>query len=357
MEKIFHVPVVSMIFGKKPDNLTRNSIEIQTERKLIKDPQELAETFNIFFKEKVEKLAAGIKRNPKVDPFLLLNKKMQGSNLEFKLKTVREKDVLNILKAIKPKKSYGNDCITSEVLKLAANVLVVPLTYMINVSTLIGKFPSNWKISKVVPLHKKGDKNELKNYRPVALLSVPGMVLERVVAIQVEEYFEKNKLLGTFQFGFRRSKNTTTELLTLFDTILEAKDKKNEILVLLYDLSCAFDTVCHKILLEKLHIYGFSDLSLKWMKSYLNERKQRVEISGKISSDQDITIGTPQGSRLSPLIFLILMADLDSWTKNSMLSNFADDTQSIIISEDRNNLLEITTRKANHVIDFLGVII
>ena len=191
MEKIFHVPVVSMIFGKKPDNLTRNSIEIQTERKLIKDPQELAETFNIFFKEKVEKLAAGIKRNPKVDPFLLLNKKMQGSNLEFKLKTVREKDVLNILKALKPKKSYGNDCITSEVLKLAANVLVVPLTYMINVSILTGKFPSNWKISKVVPLHKKGDKNELKNYRPVALLSVPEMILERVVAIKVEEYFEK----------------------------------------------------------------------------------------------------------------------------------------------------------------------
>ena len=104
-------------------------------------------------------------------------------------------------------------------------------------------------------------------------------------------------------------------------------------------------------------MYSFCELSMKWMKSYLNDRKQRVEISGKISSDQDITIGTPQGSRLSPLIFLILMADLDSWTKNSMLSNFADDTQSIIISEDRNNLLEITTRKANHVIDFLGVII
>ena len=103
---------------------------------------------------------------------------------------------------------------------MAAEVLVVPLTYMINHSILTGKFPTKWKIAKVIPLHKKGDKRELKNYRPVALLSVPGMVLERIVAIQVEDYFEKNKLLGTFQFGFRRHKNTTTELLTLFDKIL-----------------------------------------------------------------------------------------------------------------------------------------
>ena len=79
-----------------------------------------------------------------------------------------------------------------------------------------------------------------------------------------------------------RNKNTSTELLTLFDKILDAKEKKKEILVLLYDLSSAFDTVSHNILLEKLHIYGFCKLSLNWMKSYLNGRKQKVEISGKV---------------------------------------------------------------------------
>ena len=90
----------------------------------------------------------------------------------------------------------------------------------------------------------------MKNYRPVVLLSVAGMILERVVAMQIEEYFEKNKLFSSFQFGFRKNKNTTSELLTLFDAILEAKEMKKEILVLLYDLSSAFDTVCHKILLK-----------------------------------------------------------------------------------------------------------
>ena len=85
------------------------------------------------------------------------------------------------------------------------------------------------------------------------------MILERVVAIQIEDYFVKNKLLGTFQFGFRRNRNTTT----LFDTILEAKEKKKEILVLLHDLSAAFDTVSHQKLLEKLQMYGFFKLSMK----------------------------------------------------------------------------------------------
>ena len=154
------------------------------------------------------------------------------------------------------------------------------------------------------------------------------MILEKVVALQIEEFFEKNNLLGKFQFGFRRNKSTISELLTLFDTILEAKEMRKEILINLYDLSAAFDTVPHQILIEKLRLYGFSKQAIKWMESYLSNRKQFVEVSGKRSSEQEINIGTPQGSRLSPLLFIILMADLDLWTVNSTLSNFADDTHS-----------------------------
>ena len=192
----------------------------------------------------------------------------------------------------------------------------------------------------------------MKNYRPVSLLPVAGMILERVVALQIEEYFERNNLLGSFQFGFRRNKNTISELITLLDTLLEAEAMKKEILVLLYDLSAAFDTVCLQTLLGKLQIYGFCPITLKWMESYLDNRKQIVEIAGKKSSEQDMIIGTPQGSRLSPLLFIILMADLDLWTEDSVLSNFADDTQSIIISENRKSLLEITKKEANSVMRF-----
>ena len=120
----------------------------------------------------------------------------------------------------------------------------------------------------------------------------------------------------------------------MFDKLLEAKERKKEILVLLYDLSSAFDTVCHQILLKKLRIYGFDNLSMKWMESYLRNRKQMVEISGKVSTMQELNTGTPQGSRLSPLLFIILMADMDLWAGKSIISNFADDTQTIHITEN-----------------------
>merc|ERR1711971_1313977 len=212
--------------------------------------------------------------------------------------------------------------------------------------------PSNWKIAKVIAIHKKGDKKLLKNYRPVSMLAVFGMILEKVVALQIEEFFESNGLLGKFQFGFRKYKSTISESLTLFDTLLEAKEMGKEVLIILYDLSAAFDTLPHQILIEKLRLYGFSQLAIKWMESYLSNRKQIVEISGKRSSEQEIDIGTPQGSRLSPLLFIILMADLDLWTENSTLSNFADDTQSIIVRENRKNLLETASSEANCVINF-----
>jgi hypothetical protein len=119
------------------------------------------------------------------------------------------------------------------------------LTYIVNCSISTGKYPSRWKIAKLRAVLKKGDESLMKNYRPVSLLAVAGMVLEKVVALQIEEYFEKNKLLGSFQFGFRMFKSTISELLTVFDTLLEAKENGKEILVILYDLSAAFDTVPH----------------------------------------------------------------------------------------------------------------
>ena len=107
-----------------------------------------------------------------------------------------------------------------------------------------------WKESKVCPVHKKGDRTLLKNYRPVSLISVPGMVLERCAGIQMEDYFEDNKLLQDFQYGFRRGKSCISELLTLFSKLLRSKDQGKEISLLLFDLSAAFDTVNHEILIE-----------------------------------------------------------------------------------------------------------
>jgi hypothetical protein len=152
----------------KPESLAKPSLKIQNGDQVIEDSLQIAESFNVFFKEKVEKLAASIKPyrpNSRTthyvaidhDPLIRLREKMRGSNLKFNLKTVSEKVVGKILRALKPKKSCGIDGITSEILKIGSEVLVVPLTYIINYSITSGKYPGMWKISKVIAILKKGD--------------------------------------------------------------------------------------------------------------------------------------------------------------------------------------------------------
>ena len=126
--------------------------------------------------------------------------------------------------------------------------MALPLTHIINTSIATGQFPTQWKKGKITPLYKKGSRTKKENYRPVALLSCAGMILERCIAIQIEEYMEKNNFLSEFQFGFRKGKSCVSEMLTLMDGLLEAKEEKKEILLVLYDLSSAFDTINHEIL-------------------------------------------------------------------------------------------------------------
>ena len=109
----------------------------------------------------------------------------------------------------------------------------------------------------------------------------------------------------------------------------------------MYDLSSAFDLSDHKILIAKLKVYGFDSNALKWVESYLKNRKLFVTVSGMKSKIININTGVPQGSRLSPLLFICLMADMDLWTKESMITNFADNTQSVIVEDKKVEAVEI----------------
>ena len=166
-------------------------------------------------------------------------------------------------------------------------------------------FPSAWKVAKVCPLLKKGDPLLVKNYRPVALLSVAGMVLEKIVADQVYSYFEKKGLLGNFQFGFRKHKSTVSEMLTLFETLQEAKEKGLQTLLICFDLSAAFDSVEPKVIIEKLKLYGFNYQACQWMESYLTGRSQMTTVSGAYSEPVTLNYGTPPRKQIVPLLFIL----------------------------------------------------
>ena len=214
-------------------------------------------------------------------------------------------------------------------LKIGAEVLTVPLTWIINKSIVDRQFPEYWKEAIVKPLHKKGPKTDLKNFRPVSLLCISGMILEAVVKDQLQNYLEQTGKLRNFQFGYRRNRSTATAVNTMVCKAKNDMNRGKEIAAIMFDMSAAFDTVEKETVLNKLKLLGLSKQGIDWIKSYLSERTQRVKIDEEESQSEELSLGTPQGSRLSPLLFNILTCDLDLYMKNGLCCNFAEDTSQV----------------------------
>ena len=157
-------------------------------------------------------------------------------------------------------------------------------------------FPSELKLAKVIPIHKKESKVLCSNYRPISLLSNIDKILEKLMHSRVYKFLTKNNLIYPLQFGFRQQHSTTHALHHLIKSIMNALDDGNFACGIFVDLQKAFDTVDHEILLEKLNHYGIRGLTNNWFKSYLSDRKQYVSINGFDSSLAKITCGVPQGS-------------------------------------------------------------
>ena len=190
----------------------------------------------------------------------------------------------------------------------------------------MGIFPDQLKIAKVVPLHKKDEQYLMGNYRPVSLLASISKIFEKVAHKQLSKYFEQNKLFYDSQYGFRQGHSTELASVELIDRITASLEQKNKPIAIYMDLSKAFDTLDHIILLNKLRYYGIDGVELKWFKSYLQNRKQYVEIDANKSELKNITTGVPQGSVLGPLLFLIYMNDIQEASAAFSSVLFADDS-------------------------------
>ena len=334
----------------------------RTCRKLIleEDGQEItedldvAEKFNNFFCQKIIRLKQNINPKYKVDPFPYTRRLVQNKNsLSFSLKTVSTNEVLKTIKRMKAKTSHGFDGISSKILKMAAPIIYIPLSHIINTSIVNGMFPESWKLAIVKPLLKKGSKKDKSNYRPVSLLSVPSMVLEKIIKKQMETFLETNKLLAPNQHGFRAHRSTSSALIAMHSQWVENAKKNKSNGILMYDLSAAFDVVDPEILCKKLKIFGFDTNSVKWIKSYLSNRRQQVMIGSTLSSPIELGAGSPQGSCLSPLLFSILVSDIEEWVDKSTLCSFADDTSHTAEGED-DEVIEILQQDAEKVCQFMS---
>ena len=164
----------------------------------------------------------------------------------------------------------------------------------------------------MIPLYKKDDDRSFGNYRPISLLSPISNIFEWVAFNQLYDYFTFNGLLYESQYGFRKLHSTELAALEFLDRISQEMDAKKIPFYISLDLSKAFNTLDHKVLLTKLHYYGIRDIALNWFRSYLIKRTQYVDCNGVSSSITDRETGVPQGSILGPLLFIIYMNDIHS---------------------------------------------
>ena len=214
-------------------------------------------------------------------------------------------EILNIIKNMKPKTSSGHDNINAKMLKEVQNEIKEPLCVLMNKSLLNGIFPNIFKMAEVIPIHKNKSKDKIENYIPISLLPTVSKILEKLIHKRIYNFLQKHKLLYNSQYGFRPEHSTINAITEYTIKLTENLESKKHSLSTYLDLSKAFDTINHSVLLNKLNHYGIRGNCLNWLNSYLSNRTQYVKINKTKSAIQNVICGVPQGSVLGPLLFII----------------------------------------------------
>ena len=269
-----------------------------------------------YFNKKIEKLIDDLPQKTE-DPLRLLKSRIEKlgcptTRKKMKLNTITEVDTLRLINKLGSSTAFGADLIDSKSIKLAVLNLYKPITYLINLSLSQGEFPSRWKQARLIPLHKgKGaDKQLTKSYRPISLLSPVSKLAEKAVQEQLLVFLEETNQLNLNLHAYRQDMNTTTAMIQISDTILEATDKNLVTTLVTVDESAAFDCVSKEILIQKLVLYNLDDKTIKWISSYLTGRSHFVQIGAKKSDTTSVARGVPQGSVLGPILYSVYTNEL-----------------------------------------------
>ena len=236
-------------------------------------------------------------------------------------------DVIEAIDDIKPNASSGPDEIPVALLKNCKDAMAIPIHLIWSKSLASGEVPSFYKYSNVSPLHKKDSKALPSNYRPISLTSHIIKVFERIIRKKLVLHLEMNNLICSKQHGFRSGRSCLTQLLHHFDDVFESLTNRADFDSIYLDYAKAFDKVDHKLLIRKLHLYGLNPKIIKWIESFLSDRKQAVVVDGHLSFLALIISGVPQGTVLGPILFLIFINDIEHCITESIIRCFADDTR------------------------------
>lgn len=314
--------------------LGRNNNKSANEIKLKNNKDLTANVFNDHFLKKTE--------SSQQQTVALQNSHRQffnnSANISLYLCPVTREEINLYLTNLKTNTAPGYDEIPPRLLKITAQYIDVPLAHIINLCFRQGCFPDKLKIAKVIPIFKSGDLEDENNYRPISILPSISKVFEKAIVHRLKGFLEDFNLLSDNQFGFRNNKSTEKAIMQFTSKVYSNLERKRYVAGIFLDLSKAFDTLNHAILVDKLYNIGVRGIPLKLFESYLTNRKQSVYCNKKSSQLKFIDTGVPQGSILGPLLFLIYINDISNATEKFNYVLFADDTNLLLHDDNLNHL-------------------
>ena len=293
------------------------------------DPHKIANCFGKFYSNLGSDLANQILPGSTPISTYLNNIPCNLGSIVIAPTTVHEIDLL--IRKLPNKSSHGFDNISSTMLKSLRTSIAFPLCHIFNTSLIEGSFPNRMKVAEIIPLYKGKEMDIMVNYRPISLLISLSKLLEKIMYRRLYSYLESNSILYNSQYGFRSRRSCEQAITELVGYILQSKNRDEHCTGIFLDLSKAFDTLDHSILLQKLERYGIRGNAYDWLSSYLSGRQLVAKITTGTrmtvkSEKYEITYGAAQGSCLGPLLFIIFVNDLMQLPLYSNIILFTDDT-------------------------------